>query len=92
MWWSGSMTMNSIQNQKTMDLKEFNDKYFPGENAVEVTDKKEALNYLQSRTISCWGNGPVKGTGWTMLAHPSIRSKGDKRLVLVCRTNLIHTA
>lgn len=72
-----------------LTLKEFNKEFFPNCGVVEITDKEEALSNFQSKSSPCWGNGHMKGTGWSVVAQPSIRSKGDKRTVFVCKTELI---
>lgn len=68
---------------------QFQKAYFPDCGVVEVKSKNQALSFFRSKMSDCWGNGHVKDTGWSVVGQPSIRSKGDKRTVFVCKTALI---
>lgn len=60
------------------------------ERFVEIVDKSDALNQIQSKTSSCWGAGQIMGeSGWIRLASPSKQSKGDTRTVFVCKKSLV---
>lgn len=73
-----------------MTLEQFQASHFNGERkCVEVTDRNEALSFFQSKTSAAWGNGHVKGTGWSVIMQPSRRSKGDPLVAFVCKTELI---
>ncbi len=74
------MTFKQLQKSQCREGAEF----------VEITDKNEALNQINSKTSCCWGaGGKIGDTGWIQLAIPSPRSKGDIRTVFVCKESLI---
>ena len=62
---------------------------------VEVTDKKDATNDIESTCSMCWGAGGMYisedgiNSGWVTLASPSIQSKGDTRTIFVCKASLL---
>lgn len=72
-----------------MTIEQLQAEHFHGKVCVEEKDKVQALNLLHSKTSACWGNGPVKGTEWTVLAQPSKRMSDSIHLVIVCKTELI---
>jgi hypothetical protein len=67
--------------------------YFPtSENLIsEVTDPEEARKLKASKGSTTWGAGPIGETGYFQLARPSAQSKRDKRLVIVCKAELLET-
>lgn len=72
-----------------MNIKELRIEYFPNNLLAEVFDHEEANNMLNSKASTAWANGPIKGTEWTKLAEASPTQKGDKTLVIVCKTALL---
>lgn len=71
-------------------MKELND-YYPSDSHIveEITDKEKALDYYSSKASYCWGAGKIDDTGYYQLAKPSLQSTKKKRLVIVCKNNLL---
>jgi hypothetical protein len=70
---------------RELSFEEFKSEYQNDERQlVQVVDTQTILIFTNSKTSASWGCGPVKGTGWRTLLHPSRRSKQDPRPLFVC--------
>jgi hypothetical protein len=66
--------------------------YYPSTefNVYEETDLARIKDLLESKSSSCWGQGSIGDTGFYQLARPSKEQKQDKRLVIVCREEIVN--
>lgn len=73
-----------------MTIKQLQKEYGAGKLFVEIADRSEAINQIDSKASCCWGAGQdIDGSGWVQLASPSPSSKNSKRTVFVCKKDLI---
>lgn len=73
-------------SRAAVELEEF---YPASDNRVcEETNPAVVRNLLRAKTVTCWGQGPIPQTEWFKLAEVSPSTKGNKRLVIVCRAEL----
>lgn len=65
--------------------------YYPDTDytVCETTGQQEINNYLNSKSVTCWAQGPVGKTGFYKLVHTSPNHVDGKSLIIVCRVNKV---
>ncbi len=65
-----------------MTLQEFKKQYYPKKGVEECFDRKQANEYINSKSSCCWANGIVRDTGWAVLTQ-------NQKFILVCKAELL---
>jgi len=72
-------------------MERLNEYYPKNEYMVcNVRSRVKIADYLQSRSVTAWGQGPVGRTGYYLLASVSPRQKGDRVFVIVAKNTLVN--